>query len=77
MSTVEGDGGISTSVLVGIILRSRTQLTCHIMKSLKRLTSLVRIKMSNGGDPDFCVDRLPNKTSDVISLFRLEAHQSH
>lgn len=69
-STVEGNGDISISVFVVIILRSVALLTCHIMKSLKRLTSLVRIKMSNGGDPDFCVERLLNKTSDVISLLQ-------
>ena len=43
-------------------------LTCHIMKSLNRFTSLVRIKMSNGGEPDFWVERLSNKVLAFISL---------
>lgn len=46
------------------------RLTCHIMKSLNLFTSLVRIKMSKGGELDFWVDRLSNKRSEVISLLR-------
>ena len=62
--------GASVSVYCARLrLKGHLGLTCHIMKSLRRFTSLVRMRMSRGGESDFCVERLPNKRPDVISLF--------